>query len=62
MIIYTVYVQVKKVQDSNWNADLINGDTHNQVITIDILHFFKYRFCMFHNKVINRFLINVGGK
>ena len=39
-----------------------NGDTHNQVITIDILHFNKYRFCMFHNKVINRFLNNLRGK
>ena len=39
-----------------------NGDTHNQVITIDILHFNKYRLCMFHNKVINRFLNNLRGK
>ena len=32
-----------------------NGDTHNQVITIDILHFNKYRFCIFHNKFLNNF-------
>ena len=41
---------------------IYNGDTHNQVIAIDILHFNKYRFCMFHKKVINRFLNNLRGK
>ena len=39
-----------------------NGETHNQVITIAILKFNKDRFCMFHNKVINRLLNNLRGK
>ena len=56
---WTVGVQVDKVQDSHWNTDFDIMAIHtNQVITIDILHFNEYRFCMFHYKVINRFLNN----